>query len=410
MLDNWTEETIEKVFEVSSGLGLTEARFRPGIYYVYGGNGIIGFHNDFTHRSSELIIGRVGAHCGNVYITKKFSWITDNALIISFFKKGVSYKFWYYLLSYLKLRDYAFQSAQPVLTGGILKSIKLYYPPLPQQRKIARILSTCDAVIEKTEAAIAKYEAIKQGLMQDLFTRGVDVKTGRLRPKYEEAPERYKESVLGWIPREWEVAAVDDLVYLRHGYQFRDYDFVNEEGIEVVKIGQIGTNGNIVLEGASKIGIKRFSEFKDIQLFNGDVLMALTGATLGKTALIRNIERPLLQNYRVGYFTPKDDKVLNKHFLYFLLIGDIVQNEILGFVNAGAQGNIGKADFEKISIAVPNSIIEQEKITEKLISIELKLQTERSTLSKYRQLKAGLMQDLLTGRVAVKVEEEIESS
>ena len=89
---------------------------------------------------------------------------------------------------------------------------------LPEQRKIARILSTVDVVIEKTEAAIAKYEAIKKGMMADLFTRGIDVATGKLRPRYEDAPELYKETELGWVPKEWEVPRIGDLaVYVGSG-------------------------------------------------------------------------------------------------------------------------------------------------------------------------------------------------
>ena len=76
-------------------------------------------------------------------------------------------------------------------------------PRLPEQRKIARILSTVDDLIERTEALIAKYRAIKQGLMHDLLTRGVDA-SGRLRPPREEAPGLYRESAVGWVPREWE--------------------------------------------------------------------------------------------------------------------------------------------------------------------------------------------------------------
>jgi len=82
---------------------------------------------------------------------------------------------------------------------------------LPHQRKIARILTTADNIIEKTEAAIAKYKAIKQGMMHDLFTRGIDVKTGKLRPAFDDAPELYKESELGMIPKEWEVVKISDL-------------------------------------------------------------------------------------------------------------------------------------------------------------------------------------------------------
>ena len=86
---------------------------------------------------------------------------------------------------------------------------KFRYPILdqPQQRKIARILTTVDNLIEKTEALIAKYQAIKQGMMHDLFTRGVDAH-GHLRLPYEEAPELYKPSELGWIPREWRATTV----------------------------------------------------------------------------------------------------------------------------------------------------------------------------------------------------------
>ena len=85
-----------------------------------------------------------------------------------------------------------------------LLSEKLLVPSLPEQRKIARILSTVDDLIERTEALIAKHRAIKQGLMHDLLTRGVDA-SGRLRPPREEAPGLYRESAVGWVPMEWEV-------------------------------------------------------------------------------------------------------------------------------------------------------------------------------------------------------------
>ena len=200
-----------------------------------------------------------------------------------------------------------------------------------------------------------------------------------------------------------QVKTIDDVAFLRHGYQFRDQDFVQDGGIDVVKIGQVGRDGKVNLDNTTKISASRLEEFKDIQLFNGDILMALTGATLGKTAIVKNIDKPLVQNYRVGYFEPKNNLVLNKSFLFFQLIGESVQNEILGFINAGAQGNIGKADFEKISIIVPSSIAEQEQIAARIASIDDKLQTEQSALSKYQQLKTGLMQDLLSGKVEVKV-------
>ncbi len=248
MKDSWKEEFIDNIFKVSSGVGLSEANFKPGTYSVYGGNGVIGFHNEYTNKNIELIIGRVGAHCGNIYLTSKFSWITDNALIISFIEKDISYAFWYYSLSQLHLRAYAFQSAQPVITGGILKRIKLNFPPLPQQKKIAQILSTCDTVLEKTEAATAKYQALKQGLMHDLFTRGIDVNTGQLRPSFNDAPELYKETELGWIPKDWQIGQFIDFANEKVSRSFTGGPFGSDlqtkhytkEGIRIIQLQNIG--------------------------------------------------------------------------------------------------------------------------------------------------------------------------
>jgi len=86
-------------------------------------------------------------------------------------------------------------------------AIRVRVPPTPQQRKIARILTTVDNLIEKTNALIAKYQAIKQGMMHDLFTRGVNSRVN-LRPPFDESPELYKQSELGWIPKEWSVANI----------------------------------------------------------------------------------------------------------------------------------------------------------------------------------------------------------
>ena len=101
-----------------------------------------------------------------------------------------------------------------------LTTFKVNIPPLLQQRKIARILTTADNLIESTEAAIAKYEAIKKGMMHDLFTCGVDAH-GRLRPPYEQAPELYKQSELGWIPKEWTIEQLSSIaIKIQDGTHF----------------------------------------------------------------------------------------------------------------------------------------------------------------------------------------------
>ena len=137
------------------------------------------------------------------------------------------------------------------------------------------------------------------------------------------------------------------------------------------------------------------------------MLMALTGATLGKACLVKGLNGIVLQNYRVGRFEPiiKENDI-DKEFLYYMLIAGDLLTQIFNKVNTGAQGNIGKADFEKATFKKP-PFEEQQQIAKRLIAIDNKLEIEQSYLQKMQLLKKGLMEDLLSGKKQVKVEEEL---
>ena len=144
---------------------------------------------------------------GRVAITDYDAYMDRTLLVFQKFYEEVDLRFIMYIIKELFniAKENANGSTIKTITKEELSDYTINLPPLPQQKKIAKILSTVDNVIEKTESAIAKYQAIKQGLMHDLFTRGIDVNTGKLRPTPQDAPELYKESVLGWIPREWDI-------------------------------------------------------------------------------------------------------------------------------------------------------------------------------------------------------------
>ena len=115
-----------------------------------------------------------------------------------------------YLYHYLHTDDFISDvlsrctgTSYPAIAPKELSRVLVYLPlNREDQKRISDILSTCDTVIQNTQKTIDKYKAIKQGMMQDLFTRGL-TKDGKLRPSYKEAPELYKESELGMIPKEW---------------------------------------------------------------------------------------------------------------------------------------------------------------------------------------------------------------
>ncbi len=392
-MSNQQEEILGNYISVSSGEGLPESRMKPGGYFVYGGNGVSGMHDTFLFEQQQLIIGRVGAHCGNVYITKEKSWITDNALIVSFKEPQNEINFWLYFLQNLKLREKAFQNAQPVITGGIINRIKISIPSFLEQQRIAKILSTADAVIEKTQAAIAKYKAIKQGMLQDLFTRGIDLNTNKLRPRYEDAPELYKESKLGWIPREWENKEIGDVGEVRMCRRVFNYETKDQGEIPFYKIGTFGKKPDAYVSKDLYDSYLQSFSFPN----KGDILISAAG-TIGRT-IIYDGTPSYFQDSNIVWIENNGALISNQ---YLYQVFQVIEYKTEG----GTIQRLYNSILKSANFPCPSKP-EQELITERLEAIDNKLQTEQAYLQKLQSLKKGLMEDLLSGKNQVKVAEEL---
>jgi type I restriction enzyme S subunit len=173
------------------------------------------------------------------------------------------------------------------------------------------------------------------------------------------------------IPSNWQVKKFENVAYLRHGYQFRTYDFT-EEGVKVFKITQIKSEGSIDISGCSLISEERLEYFERVKLSRGDILMALTGATIGKIARF-NSDETILQNYRVGNFFPLNDQELNKDFFYYFLSSDFFFNQILARQTQSAQQNIGKEEINQMSLILP-PLPTQKRIAEILGALDDKIE------------------------------------
>ena len=124
MKQGWEVKRLEDCFKLKSGDGLTSKMMsKDGEYPVFGGNGIAGLHNNFNLYGSNVIIGRVGALCGNVRHMNEKIWLTDNAFRIVDFKYEFDHSFLTYLLNFKNLREYARQAAQPVISNSSLKDV-----------------------------------------------------------------------------------------------------------------------------------------------------------------------------------------------------------------------------------------------------------------------------------------------
>jgi len=124
-----------------------------GDFPVYGGNGVTGFHSSYMFEEPKVIVGRVGVLCGCVHLTKPRSWITDNALYVDVKKYPLDDEFLFFLLTNMDLRSLANQMGQPVISGASIYATVCALPPLPEQRRIAALLTEQMAKVDRARKA-----------------------------------------------------------------------------------------------------------------------------------------------------------------------------------------------------------------------------------------------------------------
>jgi len=202
-------------------------------------------------------------------------------------KPGVSVEFLYYQMLQTKAEYARYGSGSTFLEVGKkdTERFRVAVAPYGHQQEISKILSTIDAQIESTEALITKQERVRAGLLQDLFTRGVD-ENGTLRPPRDEAPHLYRETELGWLPKEWTTTTLEQLVdksrpitygILMPGHHIHD-------GIPVIKVRDI-SDGEIVEDGLLRTSRKIDFEYARSRLRKGDLLLTIRG-TVGRAAIV----------------------------------------------------------------------------------------------------------------------------
>ena len=259
-----------------------------------------------------------------------------------------------------------------------------------EQAKIAEVLSTVDRAIEETEALIAKQQRIKTGLMHDLLTRGID-EHGNLRSKQ---THEFKDSPLGRIPVEWESASLAVFV---PSAEYGISTSLGESGYPVLRM-------NNLLDGEAELSDLKFTDApvpEHLWLRDGDVLFNRTNSWehVGRTGIWRGqIESATFASYLVR-LNPHPDKLLSEiNPLNFWLNWERIQIAMRRQATPAVQQvNINPTNLRSIPAAFPRNLDEQTAITVRISAVREVLNAYREHLYKLKSMKAGLMQDLLTG-------------
>ncbi|AUG00244.1 hypothetical protein CXQ81_06410 [Pseudomonas sp. 09C 129] len=274
-----------------------------------------------------------------------------------------------------------------------IRAIEIPVPSVEQQEAIAQILDTLDTAIRETEVLINKLKAFKQGLLHDLLTRGIDA-NGQLRPPQSEAPQLYKESRLGWIPREWEALRLDTVAARGSGHTpSKDVLSYWNGGVKWVSLADSHRLDRIYIHETDK-------EISELGIANSSAVLHPEGtvilsrdAGIGKSAIL-GCDMAVSQHFMAWRCGEK----LNNLFLYFYLQREKPKFEAIAI--GSTIKTIGLPFFRSYEIAVPPRQ-EQDQGAAILMEAEQGLAAHATELEKLRKHKIGLMDDLLTGRVRV---------
>lgn len=282
------------------------------------------------------------------------------------------------------------------LNKAKMAEMTLRLPSPAEQTEIAEVLDTLDTAIHETEAIIAKLQAVKQGMLHDLLTRGIDA-NGELRPPQDEAPQLYKESPLGWIPKEWDACELNSLVDparpVVYGILMPGYG--HPSGVPVVKVKDI-IDDAIQLDNLLLTNPQIDREYSRSRLRLGDLLFTIRG-TVGRMAIVpEQLKDANITQDTARLAIKSNDARFVKACLSMHAAARFIAVNTLGVAVQG----INLRDVRRIPLPRPGSD-EAREIADRLDGTTQRLACETRALNKLTLAKAGLKDDLLTGRVRV---------
>ncbi|HDZ9196021.1 TPA: restriction endonuclease subunit S [Vibrio cholerae] len=278
-------------------------------------------------------------------------------------------------------------------------------PSKVAQTKIGKILLTIDNQIDATQALIDKYTAIKQGMMADLFSRGIDPETNALRPTFEEAPELYNKTPLGMLPKGWKVIELENLL---------------DEVTSPMRSGPFGSallKEELVSEGIPLLGIdnifverfkasykrfvteRKFRELSRYAVRERDVVITIMG-TVGRSCVIPESIGLALSSKHLWTMTFDKEQILPELVCWQLNHSPWAESWFRRESQGGVMDAIQSQTLKKLKLVVP-SPVEQNAIYERYENLNNHIEVNQTSLDKLKLQKTGLMQDLLTGKVPV---------
>lgn len=401
--NDWKVSRVGNFFSFSSGDSLTNEDIRDdGMYLVYGANGIRGYYFKYNLDKKRILLGRVGALVGNVHIVDEKVWVTEHALIASD-KLNLVEEYYGYVFESMNLIQYSKSSAQPVISGDTLQKLRFPVPELSEQQAIADYLDeTCskiDEIIAEAKASIEEYKELKQSILFETMTRGI------------QSDRKYKTCDYEWlgkVPEDWSLMKITHILDDNDSYPIGDGDHgliktdsYKSEGIPYIRVQNIGWGTPLLMDNVVYISKEDNERIKGSQLKPGDVLFVKTGATIGKTAIVPNNIPISNTTSHVGKITVSKEH--NSKYIFYLLSSFIGYKQFWDIACMKAtRPELSISEIKQMKVLIPSTRDEEDEIVEyldnKLPEYETLICIKESLINDLEAYKKSLIYEVVTGK------------
>lgn len=384
--ETWSVKELGQILSIHHGKSQKDVEADDGEYPIMATGGLIGRSRSYLYNKPSVLIGRKGTIDKPQFIDTPF-WTVDTLFYTSI-RPDYDPFFTYSACCCIDWESYNEGTCVPSLISSTIEKIKLPIPSdITEQRAIATALADVDALIEAKRALLEKKRAIKQGTMQELLTGN------RRLPGFPVTPMQHTE--IGDIPEDWEVKTLGRCASIARGGSPRpieSYLTTSPEGVNWIKIGDVSPGAKYIEDTEEKIlssGAKHSRKVKP-----GDLLLS-NSMSYGRPYIL-SLEGCIHD----GWLTIADyDDDFYRDYLYYALGSSIVVIQYEGLAAGTGVKNLNKKIVAGVQVPCPRDFHEQEAIASALSDMDDELVSLERKIEKLVDLKEGMMQNLLTGRI-----------
>lgn len=396
---DWAKTRIGNLFRFSSGDSLTNEEIQDeGLYKVYGANGPRGYYHHTNIAGKHILIGRVGALCGNIHVVDEPVWVTEHALIAEQISPGVLTDFAARVFESMNLGQYSKASAQPVIASSVVQRLQIPIPPSLEQRRIADYLDRkcgqIDTIIARQQEVIEKLKAYKLSVITEAVTKGLNPNV----PMKDSGID-----FIGSIPETWRICRLRNIGTLQNGIS-KGGEFFGH-GFPFVSYGDVYRNFSLPVQVAGLIDSSD-EERRNYSVESGDIFFTRTSETIEEVGFSSVCEETIPDATFAGFLIrvrPFTDDLVPKFAKYYFR-SNHHRYYLVKQMNLVTRASLGQDLLKSMPVLVPpkdEQISIAAYLDKKCGAIESSIEYKQKVIERLTSYKKSLIYEVVAGKKEV---------